>query len=105
MSPVLHPDNQAELGYTSPEACSMAGVTYRQLDYWVRKGMLYPGFGEGTGNPRWWPASEVEIARRMGCLAAAGLPLDFAARMARDSWPAAELAPGIKVTARKKVAR
>ena len=75
------------------------GISYRQLDYWTRLGHLRPDAARpGSGNARYWPETEIEIARRMGRLAAAGLPLGFAAQMARETWPAADLAPGITVT-------
>ena len=31
-----------EMGYRGPVACSAAGITYRQLDYWARTGLLQP---------------------------------------------------------------
>jgi DNA-binding transcriptional MerR regulator len=30
------------LGYRGPTACAAAGITYRQLDYWARTGLLEP---------------------------------------------------------------
>ncbi|MFJ1708127.1 MerR family transcriptional regulator [Kitasatospora sp. NPDC088346] len=32
----------ALLGYRGPTACAAAGITYRQLDYWARTGLLEP---------------------------------------------------------------
>jgi hypothetical protein len=76
------------------------GITYRQLDHWVRGGYLQPGrnwagHAKGPGSPRMWPPGELEIARRMGRLTAAGLPPALAARFARELWPGGEIAPGI----------
>lgn len=76
------------------------GITYRQLDHWARCGYLRPdrrwaGKTLGAGSPRVWPAEELEVARRMGRLTAAGLPAKLAASFARDSWPRGEIAPGI----------
>ena len=31
-----------EVGYRGPIACNAAGITYRQLDYWARTGLLQP---------------------------------------------------------------
>lgn len=91
-------DSEAEVITGSVALAEAAGISYRQLDNWVRLGHLRPVDPEpGTGSPREWPEPELEIARRMGRLTAAGLPLAFAARMARDTWPAGELAPGIEV--------
>src|SRR3979409_2048007 len=30
------------VGYRGPTACSAAGITYRQLDYWARTGFVAP---------------------------------------------------------------
>ncbi|AUY48633.1 MerR family transcriptional regulator [Streptomyces sp. CB01881] len=30
------------IGYRGPTACAAAGITYRQLDYWARTGLLEP---------------------------------------------------------------
>ena len=32
----------ADLGFRGPVACSAAGITYRQLDYWARTGLVVP---------------------------------------------------------------
>ncbi|MEU7424770.1 MerR family transcriptional regulator [Streptomyces sp. NPDC040750] len=41
-----------ELGYRGPTACAAAGITYRQLDYWARTGLVEPSvrpaYGSGT---------------------------------------------------------
>src|ERR1039457_2116003 len=75
------------------------GITYRQLDHWAIYGYLHPQIYGGSGTARWWPAAEVEIARRMGRLAAAGLTVKRAAAFARGDWPRAEIAPGITLEA------
>ncbi|MEV4897437.1 hypothetical protein AB0K48_49700, partial [Nonomuraea sp. NPDC055795] len=31
-----------DIGYRGPTACSAAGITYRQLDYWARTGLVEP---------------------------------------------------------------
>jgi DNA-binding transcriptional MerR regulator len=33
---------RAEAGYRGPTACAAAGITYRQLDYWARTGLVEP---------------------------------------------------------------
>ena len=40
-SPVT-PDEQTEIGYRGATACAAAGISYRQLDYWARTGLLEP---------------------------------------------------------------
>ncbi|MCX8528051.1 MAG: transcriptional regulator, partial [Candidatus Nanopelagicales bacterium] len=32
----------ANIGYRGPVACAAAGITYRQLDYWARTGLVTP---------------------------------------------------------------
>jgi DNA-binding transcriptional MerR regulator len=34
---------------TAPEAAELAGITYRQLDYWARRGWVAPSIDRGTG--------------------------------------------------------
>jgi hypothetical protein len=77
------------------------GLTYRQLDYATRRGLLKPGHVQrkkrkgGSGSPRIWPAAELEVARTMGRLIKAGLTLDAAHRIARSGESRAEIAPGV----------
>ena len=42
-------DNDA-VGYRGPTACSAAGITYRQLDYWARTGLVAPSVRSATGS-------------------------------------------------------
>ena len=37
-------------GYKGAIACSVAGITYRQLDYWARTGLVVPSMREATGS-------------------------------------------------------
>ncbi|MDA2978356.1 MAG: MerR family transcriptional regulator [Actinomycetota bacterium] len=37
-------------GFRSPQVCSVVGITYRQLDYWDRSGLLGPSLQEATGS-------------------------------------------------------
>ena len=75
------------------------GVTYRQLDHWCRLGYLHPEFSGGSGRNREWPAAELEVARRMGQLTAAGIAVAVAHDYARNRWPDGEIAPGIWLSA------
>jgi DNA-binding transcriptional MerR regulator len=38
------------LGYRGPTACKAAGITYRQLDYWARTGLVEPSVRPATGS-------------------------------------------------------
>jgi hypothetical protein len=37
------------VGYRGPVACAAAGITYRQLDYWARTGLVEPTVRGGQG--------------------------------------------------------
>lgn len=39
-----------ETGYRGPAACKAAGITYRQLDYWARTGLVEPSVRSATGS-------------------------------------------------------
>ncbi|MEV7413997.1 MerR family transcriptional regulator [Streptomyces sp. NPDC089919] len=50
---VVNEDPASEgIGYRGPTACAAAGITYRQLDYWARTGLVEPSvrpaYGSGT---------------------------------------------------------
>jgi len=36
-------------GLRSPEVCAATGITYRQLDYWVRTGLVSPSITRSDG--------------------------------------------------------
>jgi DNA-binding transcriptional MerR regulator len=44
------PALQEGIGYRGPTACRAAGVTYRQLDYWARTGLVQPSVRNPTGS-------------------------------------------------------
>jgi DNA-binding transcriptional MerR regulator len=37
-------------GYSGPRVCRLTGVTYRQLDYWARTGLVTPSITPATGS-------------------------------------------------------
>jgi DNA-binding transcriptional MerR regulator len=39
-----------EMGYRGPTACAAAGITYRQLDYWARTGLVVPSIRSAHGS-------------------------------------------------------
>ncbi len=43
---VARPDD----GYRGAQVCSLVGITYRQLDYWARTGLLRPSIADATGS-------------------------------------------------------
>ncbi len=44
------PDLDTTTGYRGPTACRPAGVTYRQLRYWARPGLVQPSIRPATGS-------------------------------------------------------
>ncbi|MDR2373622.1 MAG: MerR family transcriptional regulator [Bifidobacteriaceae bacterium] len=38
------------IGFRGPTACRAAGITYRQLDYWARTGLVEPSVRPATGS-------------------------------------------------------
>ena len=40
----------SDTGYRGPTACNAAGITYRQLDYWARTGLVEPSVRSATGS-------------------------------------------------------
>ncbi|WP_409483009.1 MerR family transcriptional regulator [Arsenicicoccus dermatophilus] len=44
------PDLSDDVGYRGPTACKAAGITYRQLDYWARTGLVEPSVRGATGS-------------------------------------------------------
>ena len=44
------PDLDDQIGYRGPIACRAAGITYRQLDYWARTGLVEPSVRTATGS-------------------------------------------------------
>jgi DNA-binding transcriptional MerR regulator len=45
---------QSEIGYRGPQACKIVDITYRQLDYWTRTGLVSPTVqpAKGSGTQR-----------------------------------------------------
>jgi Predicted transcriptional regulators len=44
------PELAEDVGYRGPTACRAAGITYRQLDYWARTGLVEPSVRSATGS-------------------------------------------------------
>ena len=60
--------------YSSAEVARLAGITYRQVDYWVRIGLLRTAEPvEGSGTARRFAAVEVNVARVVAALHSAGV--------------------------------
>jgi len=43
-------DGQGSDGFRGPQVCTLVGITYRQLDYWARTGLLRPSIADARGS-------------------------------------------------------
>lgn len=61
-------------------------VTYRQFDYWIRRGWVHVDTptGLGSGHARTISTHELAVVAEMGRLASLGLGPDVSARVGRD---------------------
>ncbi len=74
-----------QAGYRGPQVCSVVGITYRQLDYWARTGLLHPSITEarGSGSQRRYSYTDLVQLKVIKRLLDAGVSLQ-AARKAID---------------------
>ena len=65
------------VGYRGPTACSAAGITYRQLDYWARTGLVEPSVREasGSGTQRLYSFRDILVLKVVKKLLDAGVSL------------------------------
>jgi DNA-binding transcriptional MerR regulator len=72
-------------GFRGPQVCALVGITYRQLDYWARTGLLRPSIADakGSGSQRLYSYRDLIELRVIKRLLDAGLSLQ-AARKAVD---------------------
>jgi DNA-binding transcriptional MerR regulator len=72
-------------GYRGPQVCSIVGITYRQLDYWARTGLLHPSItpARGSGSQRRYSYTDLVQLKVIKRLLDAGVSLQ-AARKAID---------------------
>ncbi|WP_125626164.1 MULTISPECIES: MerR family transcriptional regulator [unclassified Streptomyces] len=64
--PVTSPGQPSEnVGYRGPTACAAAGITYRQLDYWARTGLVEPSVrsAHGSGGQRLYSIEDVVVLK------------------------------------------
>ena len=66
-----------EIGYRGPTACNAAGITYRQLDYWARTGLVEPSVREasGSGTQRLYGFRDILVLKVVKKLLDAGVSL------------------------------
>lgn len=64
-------------GYRAPQVCRLVGITYRQLDYWARTGLLRPSLQEaqGSGSQRLYTFVDIVQLKVVKRLLDAGMSL------------------------------
>jgi DNA-binding transcriptional MerR regulator len=69
-------------GFRGPQVCTLIGITYRQLDYWARTGLLRPSIADarGSGTQRRYSYHDVLELKVIKQLLDAGISLQRARR-------------------------
>lgn len=64
-------------GYRAPQVCNIVGITYRQLDYWARTGLIRPSLqtASGSGTQRLYAFTDVVQLKVVKRLLDAGMSL------------------------------
>jgi DNA-binding transcriptional MerR regulator len=67
----------ADVGFRGPVACSAAGITYRQLDYWARTGLVQPSVrtAAGSGSQRLYSFRDILVLKVIKRLLDTGVSL------------------------------
>ena len=70
-------DSDADMGYRGPTACHAAGITYRQLDYWARTGLVEPSVraAHGSGSQRLYSFRDILVLKVVKRLLDTGISL------------------------------
>ncbi len=65
------------MGFSGPAVCRLTGVTYRQLDYWSRTGLVAPSIQEarGSGSKRCYSYGDLLEVKVIKSLLDAGVSL------------------------------
>ena len=71
------PELAEDSGYRGPTACKAAGITYRQLDYWARTGLVEASVREasGSGTQRLYSFRDILVLKIVKKLLDAGISL------------------------------
>ena len=67
----------AHVGYRGPTACTAAGITYRQLDYWARTELVAPSVrsAAGSGSQRLYSFTDILLLKVVKRLLDTGVSL------------------------------
>jgi DNA-binding transcriptional MerR regulator len=80
----------SSIGYRGPTACTVAGITYRQLDYWARTALVEPSIrpAAGSGSQRLYNFRDILLLKIVKRLLDTGVSLQnirLAVNHLRDS--------------------
>jgi DNA-binding transcriptional MerR regulator len=75
--PAAPPADGSVIGYRGPTACSAANITYRQLDYWARTGLVAPSIrsASGSGSQRLYSFKDILVLKVVKRLLDTGVSL------------------------------
>lgn len=75
--PPLVNEDKLQIGYRGATACSAAGITYRQLDYWARTSLVEPSIrtAAGSGSARLYGFRDILVLKIVKRLLDAGVSL------------------------------
>ena len=82
-------------GYRGPQTCKIVGITYRQLDYWTRTGLIEPSVqpASGSGTQRLYSFNDLLQLKMIKSLIDAGASLqsvrraiDYVRKHVDDDW-------------------
>lgn len=83
--------------FTSSEVVAVSGATYRQVDYWVRRGRLKPvRAAQGSGTQRQFDFAGLVQAVLLRMWMRRGWPTDWVTQPVGQEW----VAPGLEVEVR-----
>ena len=76
-TPNAEPASEEAIGYRGPTACHAAGISYRQLDYWARTGLVVPSVRDaaGSGSQRLYSFRDIVVLKVVKRLLDAGVSL------------------------------
>ncbi len=68
---------EQDIGYRAPQVCGLVGITYRQLDYWARTGLIKPSIqsAQGSGTQRRYSFTDIVQLKVVKRLLDAGMSL------------------------------
>ncbi|MDV2475436.1 MerR family transcriptional regulator [Rhodococcus zopfii] len=80
IQPGLFPDDSVPdelVGYRVPIACQIAGISYRQLDYWARTNLVVPSIrgAAGSGSQRLYSFKDILVLKIVKRLLDTGISL------------------------------